>query len=316
MFQSAVTALDERRLAVIDRRYSGDSGGGLLKAPAFLCQNGRHHVSGTDHRKWLGSVQGLGPGQETGEALHPDLATVKELQEVDRTIADLTSRIEAIPSQIKKIEDQLNAFLHSHEEHKSRLAANQKERRNLDTEIQTIRGKISKHRDQLYEVKTNEAYRTMLHEIEGEEAKIRAIEDQVLERMVEADELDGLVHEAAARLEGEKKRVAAEKRQLETERANDEGLRRDAEARRQLLADALSESTLRLYEKTRKSRGTAVVQVIDGSCGGCHVKLRPQFYNEVRSSDALLACESCGRILFYVPPSVGEDIGEGTRVAM
>jgi uncharacterized protein len=248
--------------------------------------------------------------------LHPDLATVKELQEVDRTIADLTSRIDAIPSQIKKIEDQLNAFLRAHEEHKSRLAANQKERRDLDSEIQIIRAKISKHRDQLYEVKTNEAYKTMLHEIGGEEAKIRGIEDRVLEKMMEADQLEKLVREAAARLEGEKQRVASEKKQLESERSNDEGLRRDAEARRQVLADALGATMLRLYEKTRKSRGTAVVQVIDGFCGGCHVALRPQFYNEVRSSDALLTCESCGRILFYVPPSVGEDIGQGTRVAM
>lgn len=248
--------------------------------------------------------------------MHPDLATVKELQEVDRTIADLTSRIDAIPSQIKKIEDQLNAFLHNHEEHKNRLAANQKERRDLDAEIQMIRSKISKHRDQLYEVKTNEAYRTMLHEIEGEETKIRGIEDQVLEKMVEADQLDRLVREAAARLEGEKQRVAAEKKQLEAERAGDDALRREAEGRRHTLASALSPTTLRVYEKTRKSRGTAVVQVVDGSCGGCHVVLRPQFYNEVRSSDALLTCESCGRILFYVPPSMGEDMGEGTRVAM
>jgi len=248
--------------------------------------------------------------------LHPDLATVKELEEVDRAIAGLNSRIASIPSQIKKIEDQLNAFLHDHEEHKNRLAANQKERRDLDGEVQMVRGKISKHRDQLYEVKTNEAYKTMLHEIEGEEAKIRGIEDQVLEKMVEAEQLDKMVHEAAARLEGEKQRVASERKQLETERAGDEALRSEAEARRKVLAAAHSETTLRLYEKTRKSRGTAVAQVIDGSCGGCHVKLRPQFYNEVRSSDALLPCESCGRILFYVPPSVGEDIGEGTRVAM
>jgi predicted nucleic acid-binding Zn-ribbon protein len=248
--------------------------------------------------------------------LHPDLAVVKELEEVDRTIASLNSRIASIPSQIKTIEDQLSAFLHDHQEHKNRLAANQKERRDLDGEIQMIRGRIAKHRDQLYEVKTNEAYKTMLHEIEGEEAKIRSIEDQLLEKMVEAEQLDRTVHEAAARLEGEKQRVATEKKQLEAERAGDEALRSEAEARRKVLATALSDTTLRLYEKTRRSRGTAVVQVIDGSCGGCHVKLRPQFYNEVRSSDALLACESCGRILFYVSPSVGEDIGEGTRVAL
>ena len=248
--------------------------------------------------------------------MHPDLATVKELQAVDREIASLTSKIEIIPAEIKKIEDQLNEFLHAHEERKSRLAANQKERRDLEGEVQLIRAKISKHRDQLYEVKSNDAYRAMLHEIEGEETKIRGIEDRILEKMVEAEQIEKLVREAAARLEGEKQRVAAEKSALQTEQKDDEAERRAAEERRAVLAAALSNSTLRLYEKARQSRGTAVVEVIDASCGGCHVMLRPQFYNEVRASDALMTCESCGRILFYVSPSVGEDLGESTRVAM
>ena len=81
--------------------------------------------------------------------MHPDLERVIELQEADRKIADLASQIEAIPSQIKKMEEELNAFLHAHEERRSRLGANQKERRDLEGEIQVIRSKISKHKDQL-----------------------------------------------------------------------------------------------------------------------------------------------------------------------
>lgn len=247
--------------------------------------------------------------------MHPDLATVKELQDVDRRIGELTLRIQAIPAQIKKIEDQLNEFLHAHDERKTRLASNQKERRDLEGEVQLIKAKIAKHRDQLYEVKTNEAYRTMLHEIEGEEARIRSIEDRILEKMSEAEQLEKYVHDAAARLDSERSRVAAQKKELEAERQSDEDERRQAEERRRALAAALGESTLRLYEKTRKSRGTAAVPVIDGSCAGCHVKLRPQFYNEVRSSDALLTCESCGRILYYVESPV-DKAAEGTRVVI
>lgn len=247
--------------------------------------------------------------------MHPDLATVKELQDVDRKIGELTSRIQVIPAQIKQIEDQLNEFLRAHEEHKTRLASNQKERRDLEGEIQLIKAKIARHRDQLYEVKTNEAYRTMLHEIEGEEAKIRSIEDRILEKMSEAEQLEKYVHDAAARLDSERSRVATEKKELEVERQRDEDERRQAEDRRRALGAAVSELTLRLYEKTLKSRGTAVVAVVDGSCAGCHVKLRPQFYNEVRSSDALLTCESCGRILYYLESPV-DKAAEGTRVVI
>jgi len=247
--------------------------------------------------------------------LHPELQTVIDLQEVDRRIGELTTRIEVIPTQVKKIEDQLNAFLHAYDEHKRQLASNQKARRDFEVEIQTINGKISKHRDQLYEMKSNEAYKTMLHEIQGEEAKIRQIEDRILEKMVESEQLEQYVKDAAARLDSERSRVAQEKKELESERDRDLAERTEVEGRRKGLAGSLSDTTLRVYERTRRSRGTAVVQVIDGSCSGCHVKLRPQYYNEVRGSDTLMTCENCGRILHY-NESPTDRAAEGTRVVM
>lgn len=247
--------------------------------------------------------------------MHPDLQTVIDLQDVDRKIGELTSRIDIIPTQIKKIEDQLNEFLHAYDEHKRQLAANQKARRDFEADIQTINAKISKHREQLYEMKSNEAFRTMQHEIQGEETKIRGIEDRILEKMVESEQLEQYVKDAAARLDSEKSRVAAEKKQLESERDRDVAERSDAEARRKELAGLLSDTTLRVYERTRKTRGTVVVQVIDGSCSGCHVKLRPQYYNEVRGSSSLMTCENCGRILLYVE-SPTDKAAEGTRVVV
>lgn len=144
--------------------------------------------------------------------MHPDLKTVIELQQVDLHVADLSQRIEVVPGHIHKLETQLSDFLHAHEDRKARLGSNQKERKELEADIQSIQGKISKHKDQLYQVKTNEQYRAMLKEIEGEEENIRRLEDKILEKMVEAEGLQKLVQEAAARLEGEKARVEAEKK--------------------------------------------------------------------------------------------------------
>jgi uncharacterized protein len=240
--------------------------------------------------------------------VNPELKTVIELQQIDLKIAELTSQIDDLPTQIQALEAQLSQFIQAHEERKQRLSANQKERRELEADIQPIQAKISKHKDQLYEVKTNEQYRAMLKEIEGEEANIRQIEDQILERMVEAEELQKKVQEAAAHLEGEKSRAAAEKARLESARQAALEERDRAATRRKELEAALSDAVRDLYERVRKARhGVAVAEARDGFCMACNVRLRPQAYNEVRRNDAIISCENCVRILYYIEPKVSAE---------
>jgi len=250
--------------------------------------------------------------------LHPDLKTLIDLQEVDLKIAELTAQIDSLPSQIQTLEAQLNDFIHAYEERKKRLATNQRERKELEGEIKVIQEKIARHKDQLYQVKTNEQYRAMLKEIEGEEAKIRKLEDQILEKMIEAEELEKFVQEAAARVEGEKARVAAEVRRLEAERQADLEERDQAALRRKALETALSGGVLELYERIRKvRRGVALAEARDGCCTGCNVRLRPQVYNEARANASLLTCETCGRILHYIepPPTQGADAPDARGTA-
>ena len=248
--------------------------------------------------------------------MHSDLKGVVEVQQLDQQVADLTARIDSLPNQIQTLQAQLDNFIHAHEERKKRLAANLKERKDLEGDIRVIQDKITKHKDQLYQVKTNEQYKAMLKEIAGEESNIRAIEDQVLEKMIEAEETQKLVQEAAARLDGEKARVAAEIKLLEDERQRDVNDRERLQAQRKEAAAALTASVLGLYERIRTYRsGAAVAEVRDGLCTACNVRLRPQAYNEVRSNSAVLTCENCSRILYYTEPSVEEQMEGGGRNA-
>jgi uncharacterized protein len=230
--------------------------------------------------------------------VHPALKTLIELQQLDLKVADLSAQIEKFPAQIAALENQLDEFIHRHEDSKHRLEANRKERRDLEGDIQVMRQKISKHRDQLYEVKTNEQYRAMLKEIDGEETNIRAVEDKILERMIEAEDLQKQVTETASHLEEEKSRTAAEKGGLEKLAKADADERDGLLARRNELAATLPEKIRNTYERIRRGRGTALAEVRHGLCTACNVVLRPQLYNEVRLSESLHECENCARILY------------------
>lgn len=239
--------------------------------------------------------------------MHPDVKTLIELQQVDQNISELTSKIETFPLETQTLKKQLDEFTRAYEARKSHHASSQKERRDLEGEVQAIRAKISKHKDQLYQVKTNEQYRAMLHEIEGEEGNVRKAEDRILEKMLEAEQIDHAIREAAERLDSEKARVDAEIKRLDAARRQAEQERDELLRRRASMAESVSGEILAQYEKLRKARGgAALAEVRDSLCTGCHVRLRPQAYNDVRSSDFLMTCETCSRILYYIPQPASE----------
>ncbi|MBI4165492.1 MAG: hypothetical protein HY508_07140 [Acidobacteria bacterium] len=248
--------------------------------------------------------------------MHPGLKTVIELQQLDAQIAEFSAQIELLPQEVQSLETQLHEFIHAHEERKQRLAKNQKERKESEAEIQTIRARITKHKDQLYEVKTNEQYKAMLKEIEGEEAKVRAFEDRILEKMLEAEDLEEHIRDAAARLDSEKARVAAEVQKLQALRQEDVEKRNELQVRRDADAASIEPQLLSLYERLRRGkRGLAVAEVRDGMCTACNVMLRPQLFNEIRANESVVTCEQCGRILHFTEPPTDAPEAAGDQLA-
>lgn len=252
--------------------------------------------------------------------MNPDLKGIVEVQQLDLQLAELTRQIDSLPRQIQTLQSQLSEFINAHEDRKKRLAANLKERKDLEGDIKVTQEKITRHRDQLYQVKTNEQYKAMLKEIEGEETGIRKIEDRILEKMIESEEIQKHIQEAAARLDGEKARVAAEVEKLEDERQSKINDREQVQNHRKELAASLSDSVVELYERIRTYRpAPAVAEVRGGLCTACNIQLRPQMYNEIRTADGVMTCENCSRILFYEGPPAEDPAlgaGDGTRVSM
>ena len=240
----------------------------------------------------------------------PELKVVIRLQNLDNRIRELQREIATLPKHLSEIERTLESHLRKLEADRAALAANQRERKSLDGEIQEQERKLSKLRDQMMGAKiTNEQYRAFQKEIDYCQKEIRRAEDRILSLMEESEPLEQNVRAAETALIGEKVKVEEEKQLVRARTAEDERLLRELQGERTTAAGEVSATVYAMYERIRAKRGgLAVAEAVDGRCSACHMALRPQFYQELRGCQQVMCCESCGRILFYHPPVSFEDV--------
>jgi len=229
----------------------------------------------------------------------PDIQNLIELQAADREIKRLRDEIASLPKRQAEIEAKLAGTKAALEKAKAAVKGDEAARRKFESAIGDLQQKISKYRDQSLDVKTNEQYKALLHEIQFAEQEIRANEDKILELMVNAETREKEVKAAEAELkeetaEIEKEKIAARQRTVEDEKqlAQWTGTREKARA-------AVNPDLLRQYDRVAKYRGSGLSEVRDHKCMACQVMLRPQTFNEVRSGSEPVFCDSCQRILYY-----------------
>ena len=234
--------------------------------------------------------------------MHADLERVIALQRLDSAVHDAERRLADEPERVKALDARLETAKERVTSAKARLTDNQNARRAIEKEVALHQGRLSKFREQAMAVKTNQEYHAIQKEIGFAQTEIKTHEDKILERMLEADDLTALVKRSEKELAEEQKAVDAERKAITSEHGElQASLERFAAERKNLVA-ALDPQVLAVFELISKRRhGVAVAEARDGICTICHVRLRPQVFNNVRRNDTIIQCDSCQRILYFVP---------------
>ena len=236
--------------------------------------------------------------------MSPDLERLIQLQRLESTIADARSRIAAHPQRLADAEARLASAAQALEVAKQRLKDSQEARRTVEKDAAVFQGRLTKFKDQLAAVKTNREYQAMQHEIETAQRDLGVAEEKVLERMMEADGLAGDIKQAEVSFAANRKEIEAEKTLLHDELASVEtSLKTASEARAALMQNLEPRLVATFEQVARVRKGVAVTTATrDGLCSVCHVRLRPQVFQLVRQNDSIIQCDSCQRILYYIPP--------------
>src|SRR3954468_11416904 len=234
--------------------------------------------------------------------MNADLERLIALQTLDTTADAARKKLAGESEHEQAREARLEAARQHVAAAKERVAANKNARAALEKDVAVQQGRLSKFRDTAMAVKTNQEYHAVQHEITFAQGEIKKIEDAILERMMESDDLTAALKTAEAQLAAETKAIEADRRAVKAQHAEMEAALERIAVERAALIAGLNKDVLATFEAVaRKRNGVAMSEARGGVCTICHVRLRPQVFNTVLRNDSILQCDHCNRILYYVP---------------
>ena len=234
--------------------------------------------------------------------MNTDLERLIVLQRLDSAAHDAHRRLAQAPERETALEARLAAARDAVAAAKAKLTDSQSVRRDHEKTVALHQGRLSKFREQAMSVKTNQEYHAIQKEIEFAQTEMKAAEDAVLEKMLEGDDLTAGVKRAEADLAAEQKKVDAEKKAIAAEAGELKAALEKLAAERADVVRALTPQVLATFELVANRRnGVAIAEARNGICTICHVRLRPQVFNNILRNDQIIQCDSCNRIMYSVP---------------
>ncbi len=234
--------------------------------------------------------------------MHPHLKSLIELQAVDFRLIGIRERLAKFPKRLAEVEARVSAAKQQVASAKEALLTGQKERKTFEMDVEQWKERAKKYRGQSGEVKSNEAYKALLHEIQNAEEEVAKAEDRLLERMVSGEEYDRQVKAAEASLKEIEAAANKERQAIQAEYNATQKELAAAEAVRAAAVAAVPEDLVDHYERIAKRHGGIALAEIRGEgCGQCGVHIRPHVIQQLQrdSNEEFFHCETCTRILYY-----------------
>lgn len=220
------------------------------------------------------------------------------VQSHDIRIAEIEREMRDIPARknqdLTRLDTHMQALAAADED----LKANQAEIAQLELEVETSQGKITKFREQQLEIKTNKEFKAMEMEIKSVADKIQGFEDDTLELMETYESIKADVAQRQKDLAAERVAVDEDVRVLDERLSGLEAELKRTIDERNLSAEGIDPEWIQHYDTIRTRRVESIVKLKDGICSGCHMQLPPSAVHAVLRHDAMTTCDYCARMLY------------------
>lgn len=236
--------------------------------------------------------------------LTPLLEKLLILQDRDSRRHALEVQLKAVPHEVAAVEQKIAAEKAAIEAAKTELKELETKKKLLETEIGSANENLARYRTQQSQVRKNDEYQALGHQIDTTQQEIGKLEERELEVMYAIDAAKKRFAEAEAVL---KANISGHESRIKTLRDREQNVGEELKAAQAEVATArtpVGEPALRVYDRIATRNMPAVVAIRGGKCGGCHLKVSSEVESKARGKGGdgamgLATCDQCGRIVYW-----------------
>lgn len=228
-----------------------------------------------------------------------------QLQEKDGRISEIIEKQKNLPNIIASLEVNLDKAQKDLAEEARDYDNSAKERRSLEGLLLDVESKVKKLKERIPEIKTNKEYQALLKEISAVEQEKSDIEEKILILLEKMDDLKAKRAEKEKIVKEEETSFTKEKEKIEKDFNQLSEILRELESQRTHLLPQMDSKLLAEYNRLISGRkGVAVVRVQNEHCLGCHMRVPPQVFTEIKKNEKIIYCLNCKRILYWKPQNI------------
>ena len=230
----------------------------------------------------------------------PQIEKLLIVQDRDATLQKTEQELARLPRERAALDAKIIAETENIESARAALKAKELARKELDSEVKTQEAAIQKFRTLQLEVKKNDEYRALTHQIEQAEASIATLEEKEIELLLEIDTEQEAFEAAKAEIDA---RIEVQKRSIAQLQERENNLKASLEEARGALNDArtgVDPDYLQHYDRVRKlsKRPPYVARVENHVCSGCHLRVSNEVAQVIRDPNEPHFCDQCGRLVY------------------
>jgi predicted nucleic acid-binding Zn-ribbon protein len=222
-----------------------------------------------------------------------------DVQELDQKIleargkkTELLSRKEKLLAQTEKLENVVAAM-------QEQINEVQQDVSSLNQDLAKEQDSVTKAEDRLPEVKTQKEYLAILKEVDAAKKNTKDTEEALKLKQQVLDELEADQNDKKTELNEFKSTNKGELRDIDTLVAELEEVEAAEKPKRDKLIRQVSEALRNHYELVlSRLNSIALVEAQNYTCCGCHMRLPPQFFNNMLKSKNISTCPQCNRLLY------------------
>lgn len=222
------------------------------------------------------------------------------LQQIDSRLKQVNNRLAAIQA-VLDTNAELRAAFDRLQTAKTAQEQVQKMLKNAEYETGNLRIKIETVEANLYGglIRNPKELQDLQKEIVVLKRNLESLENEQLQQMISYDSYSQSVDDAQKGYDSTQGKVIGENAVLRSEQLKLQKESDNLNNQRLAVLPAINQNSLSLYDSLREKRsGLAVTQVIENACDACGSSLTPGLAQSVRTSNQLVLCPMCGRILY------------------